>query len=214
MAGVEISQKRARIFRVTHIANLPWILENGLQCKSSGIADPHFESIGNTELIQKRTTRYVPVEPGGTLSDYIPFYFTPFSMMMYNIKTGYGEVRHVPNKDLVLLVSSINILEERGAQFVFTDRHAYLKTAEFFNSREHLDRIDWNLLQSRDFQRDPNDPGKTDRYQAEALVYGSMSMQDLQGIVCYGKNEGRTVMQNVTQRGLETKVVARPHWFF
>jgi len=52
--------------------------------------DPNYRNIGNPDLIDKRSRRVVPIPPGGTLSDYVPFYFTPFSMMMYNIKTGYG----------------------------------------------------------------------------------------------------------------------------
>ena len=44
--------------------------------------------IGNPDLIDKRTHRIVPAPPGGTLSDYVPFYFTLYSPMLYNIKTG------------------------------------------------------------------------------------------------------------------------------
>jgi hypothetical protein len=32
------------------------------------------------------------------------------------------------------------------------------------------DWVDWPLLQKRDFKRDPDDPAKLERYQAEALV--------------------------------------------
>lgn len=52
-----------------------------------------------------------------------------------------------------------------------TDRHAVLETAEFHNSLDRLDRIDRPRLQARDFKRDPDDPGKFQRYQVEALVY-------------------------------------------
>lgn len=76
------------IFRITHIDNVRWILRNGVQCKNSLISDPNFVGIGNEELIQRRTYRAVPMAPGGTLSDYVPFYFTPFSPMLYNIKPG------------------------------------------------------------------------------------------------------------------------------
>ena len=193
---------------------MPWILTNGLWSKNSGVSDPNYKSIGNIELIQKRTARAVPVHPQGTLSDYIPFYFTPFSMMMYNIGTGYGGVGHVPNSELVLLVTSIHHLEKRKRSFVFTNQHAYLKTAQFFNSSLDLDEVDWNLLQDRDFKRDSNDPAKTDRYQAEALVFHQMTMQDLLGIICFSQNEVKTLMQHVTHQGLATKVVSRGHWFF
>lgn len=48
-------------------------------------------------------------------------------------------------------------------------RDAYLAWADFYTDLAHLDQIDWRVLQYRDFRRDDNDLGKTDRYQAEAL---------------------------------------------
>lgn len=84
----DLNPDKALIFRITHLNNVPWVLDNGLHCRSSDILDPNFVIIGNLELIEKRQCRVVDVGPGGTLSDYIPFYFTPFSPMMYNIKTG------------------------------------------------------------------------------------------------------------------------------
>ena len=109
-----ISAQRALLFRITHIENIPWILKNGLHCKNSGILDPNFVTIGNPELISKRTSRDVPIAPGGTLSDYIPFYFTPLSMMVYNIHTGYGGIRRVRNADIVMMVTSFRKLVEQG----------------------------------------------------------------------------------------------------
>jgi hypothetical protein len=51
---------------------------------------PNYINIGNIDLIDKRGYRKVPIEPGGTLADYVPFYFTPFSVMMKNIHSGRG----------------------------------------------------------------------------------------------------------------------------
>ena len=81
-----LSPEKALIVRITRIANVPWILANGLHCRSSAAQDPDLEEIGNPDLIEKRTRRIVPVPPGGTLSDYVPFYFTPYLPMLYNIK--------------------------------------------------------------------------------------------------------------------------------
>jgi hypothetical protein len=83
-----LTPERALIFRITHIDNVPWILSNGLHCRNSRSVDPHYREIGNRDLIDKRSHRVVPIVPGGTLSDYIPFYFTPYSPMLFNIKTG------------------------------------------------------------------------------------------------------------------------------
>lgn len=209
-----ITAEKALIFRITHIANVPWILINGLHCKSAEIMDPNFVQIGNPELIIKRATRDVPIPPGGSLSNYIPFYFTPFSMMMYNIHTGYRGIRQFPNRDIVILVSSLRSLEESDVQAVFTDRHAYLRTAQFFNSLDELSEIDWDILQQKDFRHDPDDPEKTDRYQAEALIHRHLPVERLAGIVCHGANEKRTLNRQREEIGMQLEIVAQPSWYF
>lgn len=109
-------------FGIIHRDNVPWILDHGLHAANSGVLDPNFRNIGNPDLTEKRTHRSVRVGPDGVLSDYIPFYFTPFSIMMYNIHTGYN-VRPVPNEEIVILVSSLHMVTKLGISFVFTDQH-------------------------------------------------------------------------------------------
>ncbi len=95
-----LNPEKALIFRITHRVNLTGILANGLYCRNSSRIDPNFVSIGNPDLIINRHNHPVPVPPGGTLSDYIPFYFTPLSMMLYNINTGFRGVRKRSNRML------------------------------------------------------------------------------------------------------------------
>ena len=52
-----LTPKANRIFRITHIRNVPWILEHGLHCRSSPTSDPNFVSIGSPDLIAKRSHR-------------------------------------------------------------------------------------------------------------------------------------------------------------
>ena len=104
-------------------------MANGMYCRNSAIRDPGFVAIGNTDLIDKRHYRQVPCHPHGTLSDYVPFYFTPFTPMFLNIKTGFNGVRQRPLDEIVIFVSSLTRLHTDGVPFLFTDRHAYLMTA-------------------------------------------------------------------------------------
>ena len=138
--AVGLTKEKALIFRITHIDNVPWLLRNGLHCKNAEKLDPGFVDIGNQELIDRRASRAVPIAPGGTLADYVPFYFTPFSMMMYKIKTGHGGIPRRENAEVVILVSSLRGLAEKGVCAIFTDRHAYLRAANFFSSLDDLDR--------------------------------------------------------------------------
>jgi ssDNA thymidine ADP-ribosyltransferase, DarT len=210
----DLNPEKALIFRIVHQDNLPWILRNGLHCKNSSTTDPNYINIGNSELIDKRSHRKIPHHPGGTLSDYIPLYFTPFSPMLYNIKTGYGGIRRRSNGEIAILVSSLHNLSAKNVPFLFTDRHAYLALAQFYADLAKLDQIDWSLLQKRDFRRSDEDPGKLERYQAEALVHRHMPTSALMGVVCHSQGDVSGLTKLVEECGLTLQVIARPGWYF
>lgn len=209
-----LNPQKALIWRILHRANLPWVLEHGLHCGNSGMHATNWISIGNAELIEKRATHRVPMPPGGVLNDYVPFYFTPFSVMLRNIHTGWNGVKPVSNEDIVILVSSLYRVKELGLPFLFTDRHAYSGLARYFDDLAHLDRIDWPLLQRRDFKRDPEDPGKLERYQAEALVHQQVPLAALSGIVCYTESIKTDIERRMGGQALRPLVHARPNWYF
>ena len=50
---LELTAEKARIFRITHIENVAWILANGLNCSSSNVQDPNFIQIGNPDLSRR-----------------------------------------------------------------------------------------------------------------------------------------------------------------
>ena len=183
-----LNPEKALIWRIVHRDNLRWILANGVHCRSAIVRDPHYVNIGSEELIDKRAHRAVPVGPGGTLADYVPFYFTPFSPMLYNIKTGFGGIHKRDNDELVILVSSLRKVHALGLPVVFTDRHAYASLARYFDDLARLQEIDWALLRSRDFKRDVEDPVKVERYQAEALVHRHVPIAALSGVVVFSKS--------------------------
>lgn len=209
-----LTPEKARIFRATHIDNMPWILDHGLYCQSAAVTNPEFRPIGHPDIILKRTRRIVPIEPHGVLSDYVPFYFTPRSPMLYNILTGFGGLQQIPAEEIVILVTSLHAFAQHDVRFVFTDRHAYLQAARFFNALEDLEQLDWRILRASDFCRAPNDPGKMERYQAEALVYHHLPVTLLQGIACFDAEGVSTLQAEVGRRGLSVPVRACPRWYF
>jgi hypothetical protein len=209
----DLRSDKAFIFRIVHRNNLAWVLQHGVHCRSTPNADPAFVDIGNMELINKRNGREIPLPPGGTLSDYVPFYFTPRSPMLYNIKTGY-KVRQRPNEEIVILVSTLYKIREVGLSFLFTDRHAYLQTAEFHNDLARLDVIDWDILQRSDFKRDNDDLGKFERYQAEALVHAHVPIAALVGIACCNESVAVDLRAQIAAAGIDLKVAATPGWYF
>jgi len=212
--SADLNPKRALIFRITHRDNMPWIFDNGLHCKNSEMVDPNYVDIGNPELIGKRNHRPVPCLPGGTLSDYVPFYFTPYSPMLLNIKTGWGGIRKRGNDEIVILVSSLHTLGDKEVAFVFTDRHAYLAAACFYADLARLDEIDWPSFQKRHFKKDPEDLVKFEKYQAEALAHKHVPINALLGIACYNESVASSLNADLAKRGLTVKVATQPKWYF
>jgi hypothetical protein len=210
---LSLTQEEGLIFRITHRDNIPWILDNGMHARNGEKFDPNYRNIGNLDLIDKRARRVVDVSPFGTLSDYIPFYFTPYSIMMYNINTGHG-VRHVPNEEIVIFVSSLPHIAAAGIEFIFTNQHAYPPMAEYFRDLAQLDQIDWPLLRSRDFRNDPDDPGKKERYQAEALVWKCVPLGALRGVCCYTSTVEAHIKAEIERRSLTFNVGVQRSWYF
>ena len=209
-----LNPKKALIWRIVHCDNLSWILDNGLHCGNSNVKAPDWVNIGNPELINKRANHPVPLPPGGLLNDYVPFYFTPFSPMLRNINTGWGGIPKQPNEKIVLLVSSLHHITKLDLPFLFTNSHAYYRWANYYSDLADLDKIDWPLLQRRDFKRDPEDPAKFERYQAEALVYQHVPVYGLLGIVCYTEHVKQHIEQAVQIRTLKLSIYTRTGWYF
>lgn len=211
---IVLDAAHAWIFRITHIDNLAWDLENGLQCRNSHILNPRFRNIGNKDLIEKRRSRAVDARTGGTLSDYVPFYFTSHSPMLYNIRTGYNGLAKVSMEEIVIYVASLRDVASSGIAYAFTDMHAKLAMARFYVDAADLNHIDWDILQKRDFRYDPSDPEKMDRYQAEALIRHQLPCRALKGIVCYGAQQVARAKQLAKRAGIQVPVGARPQLYF
>ena len=211
--AMTLNPDKALIFRIVHRDNLPWILDHGLHASNSEISDPNYRNIGNVDLIGKRNHRKVRVGHGGTLSDYVPFYFTPFSIMMYNIHTGYN-VPHLPNEEILILVSSLVRIAELQIPFVFTDQHAYPAMANYFTDLGDLGEIDWTLLNQRDFQHDPDDPAKKERYQAEALIWKHVPLEALLGICSCNSAVDADVKAELSKRNLDVQSSVQRNWYF
>ena len=209
-----LTAENARIFRISHVDSVPWILENGFHCASSGKKDPNYVQIGKPELIQARADWSIWKPPGGKLADYVSFYFTPSSLMLFNISAG-RSVPKRPNDEIVIFTASLREISLSGRSFVFTNQHANSRVGtKQFNTLEGLDQISWDLLQNRDFKTDEENPGKQLRYQAEALIHREVPPSFLKGIACHSNEVSKKVAGMVSAQGLQIPVKTLPEWYF
>ena len=136
------------IFHITAIDNLPSIAAQGALLAKHEIAAKGLRAanIAYDHIQGRRAVRAVPLSPGGTLHDYVPFNFAPRSPMLFTINQG-----NVPNcsyrqDDIAHLVSSAQAVAAGGHRIVFSDIHAALDYARFFNDLDSLKEIDWTIF--------------------------------------------------------------------
>ena len=59
-----------------------------------------------------------------------------------------------------------------------------------------------------------SDPGKKERYQAEALIWKRVPVAALHGVCCYTEAAAEELRAEVLRRGLSLKVAAQSNWYF
>jgi hypothetical protein len=203
-----------QIFRITHLSNLPFILQHGLQCPNSEIQDENFTPIGFPTLIDYRKDRVVPVNPGGTLAEYVPFHFWYRSPMLYVIyKSNDPEVIQTPQQEIIYLVSSFEALQLNQCRFVFTDRHAKLEYANFFDNPDDLDKLNWDIIKTEHWGRQYGTDLK-EMKQAECLVHRFVSREAIIGIAVLNQATQAIVNNYLLEFNCQIPVKLKPNFYF
>ena len=91
------------LFRMTHVDNIPHIIQHGITHSSSVNANPNFISIGDSSLISSRNN--ILLNNGRLLGEYIPFYFGVRTPMLYVVQNGYNMVAPTPAENIVYCVT-------------------------------------------------------------------------------------------------------------
>jgi hypothetical protein len=90
------------VHRIIPIQNLEKDLRKGLFAKNHAASDPTRVIIGNKEIIGARDQWPVKCYSPSMVNDYVPFYFSVRTPMLYNIHTGMG-VEKRPQSEIVYL---------------------------------------------------------------------------------------------------------------
>lgn len=201
------------IYRITDYRNLPFILDNGMQCANSPTQDEGFHQIGFPTLIDKRKDHPVPVAPYGTLGDYVPFYFCPKSPMLYVIERG-NDPEVVGNvENIIYLVSTVEKVIALDKHFVYTDRNAKLEYAIFNNNVDHIKELPWDIIKSDNWGR-LYGADRKELKQAEFLVNDFLPVDALIGIGCKTSDIQSKVNAILNERNLKIETKVKSEWYF
>lgn len=177
--------KRIDLFRITHIENIPHILQHGITHSTSPNANPVYKPIGDNSLIGARGSFIL--SNGRRLGDYIPFYFASRMPMLFVIQNGYNMVRAIPPQEIVYCISSVQRIMENNLDFIFTDGHAVniFSTQYEAPDIERIESIlDWKAIRAK-YWKVENDLDIKRRKEAEFLVLGDIPFSALRGfLVC------------------------------
>jgi hypothetical protein len=175
--------KKIWLFRMVHWQNVAYILENGICCQSHPKADPNYINIGHQQLISDRQDYSIPFPDAGDLGEYVPFYFAGHSPMLYIIMHGFRGVKQLPQRDIVFIALSFETVKAKQLEFLFSDRNAKIAIANFYNHENDFDKINWEIVQSKDWANTENNFNKRDLKQAEFLIRNQVPIHCIKNLV-------------------------------
>lgn len=182
------------LFRMTHIENIPHILQNGITHSTSANANLNFVPIGDGSLIATRNDFLL--NNGRRLGGYIPFYFGTRTPMLYVVQNGFNMVAPTPAQNIVYCVTSVQKIIDNKLDFVFTDGHAVdgFSTQYTAVDVQNIDTIlDKNAINAK-YWKDENDLDRKRRKEAEFLVMGDIANDAILGYLTYNESAKSTVI--------------------
>lgn len=204
------------VFRIIPIQNLEHILRDGLYCKNEGRKDNAFITIGSKEIINQRNSRIVKCYPDTVVNDYVPFYFSFRTPMLYNIKTGLG-VAPFPQRDIIYLCCKLSELATEDFKWCYTNGNAAKAISKFFKNLDQIEyEIDWRSIKTTDF-RDENADGDEDRIRkkhAEFLVKHHVPTDYIKRIVVLNKGKKEEVEIMLEKFELNINVIIKTEFYF
>lgn len=202
-------------YHITHVENLASIVECGhLHC-DRGCVEAQCNPIGiaHRNLKEQRARTVVNVAAGGTLADYVPFYYAPRSPMLCAI--WYGNVAEYAGsqEDIVHLVCSVEDLAEPG-RFAITNRHPITALAQQFDDLAALDELDWTLMSAKYWNDTDEDGDRKFRRQAEFLVHRSVPIEAIRLVGAMTAEAAERAAALLAEMPEPPLVVVRKGWYY
>lgn len=175
---------KGQLFHMTLVERLPAIVAaRRLECDTrlQGIALAG-DSIAHEHIKERRRGVPVPVPPGGTVGDYVPFYLAPRSPMLAANYYGGVQGRSTGQNGIVYLVTDIEHVSTLGG-VVVTSKHP-TRRPRFSTDLDVLEDpsfIDWDVMFDPWFTSD-TDTERPERRQAEVLVHGEVPLDTFIGL--------------------------------
>lgn len=206
------------IFRLVHVANLRTLMQRrALHAPNHAPNDNlPYRAIHNVDIQNVRHIRVIPCGPGGTMHDYVPFYFGYLSPMLLQLKTGRVPGYNERQEPLIYLVSNAQAVASAGCRFVFSNGHGIAAYTDWFDDLGQLAEVDWDMVYQRYWKDEVGDMDRQRRKQAEFLVHQSCPWDLIKEIGVFNEAALARVqdIQNQFAPELRKPVRVRPEWYY
>lgn len=198
-------------FRITHIDNIPYILEKGLLRANSSDRSDDFVNIGDPQVIKLRSDMIIR---NIRLGDYIPFYLGPRSPMLYVIQHGYNGVRRQEPQDIVYCVLRLDDVIKGNLECVFTDGHALSALTNYYGKEQlvNIDKIvNYDDVYASQWNNNDSDIDLKRRKEAELLIKEDIAPGYIRGYIVYN-DKAKEMLKSF---GIaENMIVVAPNYYF
>jgi len=163
------------IYRIIHVENLHVYLDRDRLHAPNHMPDDGLEwrGIEDQKVQANRYTAALAKGPGGTILDYISFYFGPRSPMLLRLATHREVDYGGPQEDIIYLASTAQEMVRRRRRCVFSDGHGLARFTRWFEDLSDLNKLDWPVIYAEWWNDCPDDGDRQRRKQAEFLVHKS-----------------------------------------
>lgn len=193
-----LRDKRIYLSHITHIKNLPSILENGLLSKNSlctqkigveDISDPDVQDIRSDKCLD-----------GVPLHDYVPLYISIPNPMLC--------MRQDIQNDLVIIAIDSKILDS-DKSIIYSDGNAASYKTQFYRGKFALMKMNWQVLEDKSWSK--HEDGKRIKC-AEVLVHDFIEKDYFKFFILRSNKNVRFIQSLFREYRLEIRV--SPKYFF
>jgi hypothetical protein len=204
------------IYHITPLDNLAKILDCGALRSYNTLdrTNVQFTNMSYNTVQDRRAKIHIPCGSGGTLHNYVPFYFAPRSPMLYAIKSGNVPGHTAGQTPIIHLVSTIETIQAHNLPFVFTDGHGIMALTQFYTDLADLDFVDWTIMRAEQWADTNSDGDRKRRRQAEFLIYNECPWAVIRGIGTINESIKEQAEHIIHQAKLTTPVIVRQDWYY
>lgn len=198
------------LYHITDVSNLALIVASGGLRSDVGLATVQHQVIGYPNIKQRRMTQYrVPCCENRFVGEFVPFYYCPRSPMLFTVNKGNTGRPAGCQTDIVHLVSSVAAALKLDRPWAISDVNAGAGYATFSNNLEALETLDWNAIQTRQWQ------GKMSAKQAEFLLLDQFEWSSIAAIGCHNAQTADKVSATLKKLpGPHPQVVVENSWYY